>query len=81
MNLHDLLTLNGETIRPHRFAGKPYPESVEQMCRNLLSQAIADGLARDATQEDFDDVNPQARTASDLAGMANLLAEYLRGAK
>lgn len=71
---HDMPTRNGETIRPHKFAGKPYPETVEQMCRNLISQASTADLVR-CRKRVID------MTSGDLCGMANLLAEYLRDAK
>lgn len=48
------------------------PLTVEQMCRDLLAQAIADRLF------DFDYIpDPQSLTAGELCGMANLLAKFL----
>jgi len=54
------------------FCGK----TVEQMCRNLLTRAINDSLVTpfpDATD------TPQSLSSGDLAGMANLLSDYLEG--
>lgn len=52
--------------------------SVEQMCRNLLEQAILDGLVSRPPRLGLQyDPHPQARTSGELAGVANLLAKYL----
>lgn len=53
--------------------------SIEQMCRDLLTQAIADGLVRPPKRESFTSGNPdpQARNAGDLAGMANKMTAIL----
>jgi len=48
--------------------------SVEQMCRDLLTQAISDGLVSPSTEYSED---PQCRSSGELVGMANMLASYL----
>lgn len=48
--------------------------TVEQMCRDLLERAIADGLVFAC-----DGYCPQEITASELTGMANMLSEFLKG--
>lgn len=50
--------------------------SVEQMVRELLARAIEDGLVNPATEQ-WDDPDPQARSAGELVGVANLLGDYL----
>lgn len=50
--------------------------SIEQMCRELLVVALRDGLVSNSKQ--YDDPDPQSRTAGDLAGVANKLEELLR---
>lgn len=52
--------------------GWNFVPSSEEMCRNLLAQAIADGLVAPAPGVDG------RTTAGDLCGVANLLSEYLR---
>ena len=49
--------------------------SIEQMCRDLLTQAVADGLVGDPP--DYDDPRPCVRTGGELVGMANLLQRML----
>ena len=49
--------------------------SPEQLCRDLLTQAITDGLVGEPTE--FDDPDPQCRSAGELVGMANLLSRSL----
>lgn len=51
--------------------------SVEQMVRDILEQAIRDGLVAKAYKR-WADPSPQARSAGELAGTANLLAKFLR---
>jgi hypothetical protein len=53
--------------------------SVEQMVRILLEQAIEGGLV-DPAESQWDDPGPRARTAENLAGVAAILARYLRDA-
>jgi hypothetical protein len=55
--------------------------SVEQMVRNLLTQAISDGVVRKADWRRFAQNDPQAMTAGDLCGVSNLLATYLRSSE
>ena len=50
--------------------------SVEQMCRDLLTKAIADELVSPAQSYPMDD--PQRLTSGDLSGVANLLADMLK---
>jgi len=49
--------------------------SLEQMCRNLLEQAMNDGLVGDSNE--YEDSDPQVRSSGELVGMANLLAKLL----
>jgi hypothetical protein len=51
--------------------------SVEPMVRNLLERAVEDGLV-DPAESQWHDPDPQARTAEELAGVAGILARYLR---
>jgi hypothetical protein len=51
--------------------------TVEQMCRDLLAQAIADRLVA-PERENWSDADPQIRSAGELTGVANLLSDYLR---
>lgn len=51
--------------------------NIEQICRDLLEQAIKDGLVAKAHKK-WDDPDPQCRTAGELAGVANLLVERMR---
>jgi hypothetical protein len=51
------------------------PLSVEQMVRDLLSQAIRDGIV--APAHSWTDADPQCRTAGELIGVANLLTSML----
>lgn len=48
--------------------------SIEQMCREILTQALNDNLV--SVQEGR--LHPQERTAGDLAGTANLLQKLIR---
>lgn len=57
------------------------PLSIEQMCRDLLTQAIRDGLVELAYHSDDAHLDPQARTAGELCGMANLLQKFLASEK
>ena len=50
-------------------------KTVEQMCRDLLTQAVKDGLVKDA-YPDIEDV--QSLTSGDLVGMANMLDGFLK---
>jgi hypothetical protein len=50
---------------------------VEPMVRVLLGQAIDDGLV-DPADAPRGDPDPRARTAEELAGVAGILARYLR---
>lgn len=54
-------------------------KSVEEICRELLVQAIKDGLVREHDPSEFGngDPDPMTRTAGDMCGMANLLVEAL----
>ena len=54
--------------------------SCEQLCRDLLEMAIDEGLVLMARDSDFvsGEAHPQARTACDLAGMANHVQQFLR---
>ncbi len=56
--------------------------SIEQMVRDLLEQAIKDGLVYAPRRSSFGsgDPNPQARTAGDLCGVANMLNEFIHDA-
>jgi hypothetical protein len=47
------------------------------MVRNLLERAVEDGLV-DPADWQGDDPDPQARTPDELAGVAAILARYLR---
>jgi hypothetical protein len=49
------------------------------MVRVLLEQAIVDGLV-DPAESQWDDPDPRARTAEELAGVVAILAGYLRDA-
>jgi len=51
--------------------------SLEQICREILSQAIADELVAKCTTL-YKDPDPYVRTAGELAGLANLLQKLLR---
>jgi glutaredoxin-related protein len=51
--------------------------TVEQMVRDILEQAVRDGLVAKAYRR-WDDPSPQARTSGELVGTANLLLEFLR---
>ena len=53
-------------------------KSVEQMCRDLLTQAIKDRLVNHVGMWQIND--PQNRSSSDLAGMSNLLNEFFHEA-
>jgi hypothetical protein len=53
--------------------------SIEQMARNLLERAVEDGLV-DPAESQWADPDPQARTPDELAGVAGILARYLRDA-
>lgn len=55
--------------------------SVEQMVRNLLTQAIKDGIVRKADPRRFSQNDPQEMTAGDLCGVGNLLLKYLSDRK
>lgn len=50
--------------------------SIEQLVRDVLTQAIADGLV-DEPREKWPDPDPQSRSAFDLLGCANLVAKWL----
>lgn len=50
--------------------------SVEQRVRDLLTLAIREGLVGES--DNYDDPDPQVRTAGELCGVSNLLAEILR---
>lgn len=50
--------------------------SIEQMVRDLLEQALRDGLVRDTVL--YADPDPQCRSSGELCGAANLLAKFLR---
>ena len=52
-------------------------QSVEQMCRDLLDEAVSLGLVATAKDE-WDDPHPQARSSGELTGMANMLCDMLR---
>ncbi len=52
--------------------------SIEQMVRNLLEAALKDGLV--AASENYEDPDPQIRTAGELCGVANLLNQYFADA-
>jgi hypothetical protein len=54
----------------------PAPPSVEQMVRDLLTQALRDRLV--APDAGWADPDPQARSSGDLTGVANLLAAFLK---
>jgi hypothetical protein len=49
------------------------------MVRVLLEQAVDDGLV-DGAFSQWDDPDPHSRTAEELAGVAGILARYLRDA-
>ncbi len=49
--------------------------SLEQVIRDILERAVESGVV--ALPEGFDDPHPQARTAGELTGPANVLADYL----
>lgn len=51
--------------------------SIEQMCRDLLGRAVADGLVCVAEESPLD---LQQLSAGDLTGVANLLTAFLRDA-
>ena len=53
--------------------------TVERMVRVLLELAVDDGLVEPAVDQ-WDDPDPRARTAEELAGVAGILALYLRDA-
>lgn len=53
--------------------------NIEQICRDLLEQAIKDGLVAKAYKK-WDDPDPQCRTAGELGGVANLLQAAIREA-
>jgi hypothetical protein len=55
--------------------------SVEEMVRNLLDAAIREGIVKFRRGNFYTTTCPQELTAGDLAGMANLLAAYLRQAR
>jgi hypothetical protein len=46
----------------------------EQFARDLLSQAISDGLVSLAADE-WDDPDPQVRSAGELVSLANMIAD------
>ena len=48
-------------------------DSPEQLCRDILEQAIRDDLVSPNEANE----HPQSRTAGDLVGVANLLVDYL----
>lgn len=48
--------------------------TIEQMVRDLLTQAIKDGLVARA---DWTDPDPQYRSSGELVGVANMLTAYL----
>lgn len=50
--------------------------SVEGMCRVLLARAVDDGIVALAP-ENWDRPDPEERSAGELVGVANLLAEFL----
>ena len=52
------------------------PPTVEQMCRDLLSMAISDGLVR-LKADDIGEADPQNLTTGELCGMANKLSEFI----
>jgi len=52
-------------------------ESVEQICRDLLWVAINDSLVGWCDDE-YENGDPQVRSAGELVGMANLLASHLK---
>ncbi len=49
--------------------------STEQMCRDLLTQAIKDEIV--APSEMWANSDPQCRSSGELCGMANLLSGFL----
>lgn len=54
--------------------------TIEQMCRDLLTQACEDGLVISSGRQVDGrpgDRDPQHRSAGDLAGVANLLADMI----
>ena len=55
--------------------------TVEQMLRDLLTQAIKDRLARPPRKDEWgmSGPDPQCRSSGELVGTANLLAAFLRG--
>ncbi len=53
--------------------------SVAAMVRALLERAVEDGLVDPAASQ-WDDPDPHSRTDEELAGVAGLLAGYLRRA-
>lgn len=57
------------------------PLTVEQMCRDLLTQAIRGGLVEMAYHSDDAHLDPQARPSGEMCGMANLLAKFLASEK
>lgn len=57
------------------------PKSVEQMVRNLLTLAILEGVVREGDPDECGQTDPQAMSAGDLCGLANLLEEYLHDRK
>lgn len=50
--------------------------TIEQMVRDLLTQSIKEGLVAPAKDE-WDDPDPQCRSAGELVGVANMLNEFL----
>ena len=51
--------------------------SIEQICRDVLTEAINEGLVFPTTVVLFDDPDPQARSSGELVGVANVLHEAL----
>ena len=53
------------------------PRSVEQICRDLLEAAVCDGIV-ELKANGWTDPHPQARSAGELAYVANLLSTIIR---
>lgn len=51
-------------------------ETVEQVCRNILSQAIKDGLVVPAV-DNWDSPDPQSRSSGEMSGVSGIVSSFV----
>lgn len=64
---------NGQVVIDHTIRDNQI--TIEQMCRELLAQALADGLVSPSTK--YEDPNPLGRMTGELTGVANMLSDFI----